>query len=106
VIAVPLSRLKPRQGRYARLWVAVVIYLVYSNLITLGRSWIEHGTVPASIGLWWTHGAVIAAAALLVLGPRWLARLRHRDTRDADELGAGASTPGPGSTEAPDRGPA
>ncbi|MGH8217409.1 MAG: LPS export ABC transporter permease LptF [Steroidobacteraceae bacterium] len=79
VIAVPLSRLKPRQGRYARLWVAVVLYLVYSNLVTLGRSWIEHGTVPASIGLWWTHLVLIGAAALVVLGPRVLARLRHRD---------------------------
>ncbi|HXS26252.1 MAG TPA: LptF/LptG family permease, partial [Steroidobacteraceae bacterium] len=79
VIAVPLSRLKPRQGRYARLWVAVVLYLVYSNLIALGRSWIEHGTMPASIGLWWTHAAVIAAAAVFVLAPRGLAHLRHRD---------------------------
>jgi lipopolysaccharide export system permease protein len=106
VIAVPLSRLKPRQGRYARLWVAVVIYLVYSNLITLGRSWIEHGTAPASIGLWWTHAVVIAAAALLVLGPGWLARIRHRDARDADERDAAASAPGSGTAEAPGRGPA
>jgi len=105
VIAVPLSRLRPRQGRYARLWVAVVIYLVYSNLITLGRSWIEHGTMPASVGLWWTHAAVIAAAALLVLGPGWLARLRHRDTRHADELVAD-SAPGGGTAEAPGRGSA
>ena len=79
VIAVPLSRLRPRQGRYARLWVAVVLYLVYSNLIALGRSWIEHGTMPASIGLWWTHAAVIAAAAVFVLAPRGLAHLRHHD---------------------------
>lgn len=79
LIAVPLSRLKPRQGRYARLWVAVVLYLAYSNLITLGRSWIEHGTAPASLGLWWTHAAIVGCAALVVLGPGWLARLRHRD---------------------------
>jgi lipopolysaccharide export system permease protein len=79
LVAVPLSRLRPRQGRYARLWVAVVLYLLYSNLVALGRSWIEHGTVPAALGLWWTHAVVIAAAALIVLGPGWLARWRHRD---------------------------
>jgi lipopolysaccharide export system permease protein len=106
VIAVPLSRLKPRQGRYARLWIALVIYLVYSNLITLGRNWIEHGTMPASIGLWWTHAAVIVAAALVVLGPGWLARLRHRDRRDAGEHEAAAQTPGSGTTEVAGRGPA
>ncbi len=79
IVAVPLSRLKPRQGRYARLWVAVVLYLLYSNLVALGRSWIEHGTAPASLGLWWTHAAVIGVAAVVVLGPGWLARVRHRD---------------------------
>jgi len=85
VIAVPLSRLKPRQGRYARLWLAVVLYLAYSNLVALGRSWIEHGTAPAWIGLWWTHAAVIAAAVVVVLGPRLLTRLRHRDTAGRSE---------------------
>lgn len=79
VVAVPLSRLKPRQGRYARLWVAVVLYLLYSNLLTLGRGWIERGEVPPALGLWWTHAAVIGAAALFVRGPGWLARARHRD---------------------------
>ena len=85
VIAVPLSRLRPRQGRYARLWLAVVLYLIYSNLVALGRSWIEHGTLPAWLGLWWTHAAVIAAAALALLVPRWLTRLRHRDVRHGTE---------------------
>ncbi len=83
LIAVPLSRLNPRQGRYARVWLAAIVYLVYSNLIALGRSWIEHGTVRASFGLWWTHAAVIAAVLLVVSAPRWIARLRHRDSRVA-----------------------
>ncbi|HET7755765.1 MAG TPA: LPS export ABC transporter permease LptF, partial [Steroidobacteraceae bacterium] len=29
LLAVPLARLKPRQGRYARVWLAVVIYFIY-----------------------------------------------------------------------------
>lgn len=90
LVAVPLGRLRPRQGRYARLWVAVVLYLVYSNLMALGRSWIEHGSLPASFGLWWTHAAVIGAAALIALGPGWLARLRHRDPPGLSEQGAPA----------------
>jgi len=91
LVAVPLSRLKPRQGRYARLWVAVVLYLVYSNLVALGRSWIEHGTAPPSAGLWWTHAVVIGAAAVVVVGPGWLARLKHRDAPGFDERGATAA---------------
>jgi lipopolysaccharide export system permease protein len=79
LLAVPLSRLNPRQGRYARVWLAVLLYLGYSNLVTLGRSWIERGTLPASYGLWWTHAAIIAAALLTVGTPSMLARVRHRE---------------------------
>lgn len=79
LLAVPLSRLNPRQGRYARVWLAVLLYLVYSNLVTLGRSWIERGTLPASYGLWWTHAVIIAAALLTVGTPSVLARIRHRE---------------------------
>ena len=80
LVAVPLSRLSPRQGRYARVWLAGIVYLVYSNLIALGRSWIEHGTLSPAFGLWWTHAVIILAVLLIVGGPRWIARLRHRDS--------------------------
>jgi lipopolysaccharide export system permease protein len=78
LIAVPLSRLNPRQGRYARVWLAAVLYLVYSNLVALGRSWLERGTAPEWLGLWWTHAVIIAAVVVVVGAPRWVARLRHR----------------------------
>jgi lipopolysaccharide export system permease protein len=78
LIAVPLSRLNPRQGRYARVWLAAILYLAYSNLIALGRGWVERGTLPESFGLWWTHAVIILAAVLVILAPRWIARARHR----------------------------
>jgi lipopolysaccharide export system permease protein len=78
LLAVPLSRLNPRQGRYARVWLAVVIYFVYSNLISAGKVWIARGTLPESVGLWWTHAAVILLASAVVFGPRLAARLTHR----------------------------
>jgi len=78
LLAVPLSRLKPRQGRYARVWLAVVIFFVYYNLAATGRTWIARGTVSPVVGLWWTH-AVVALLALLVLaGPAVVNRLRYR----------------------------
>jgi lipopolysaccharide export system permease protein len=80
LLAVPLSRLNPRQGRYARVWLAVVVYFVYSNLISAGKVWIAHGTVPESIGLWWTHAAVILLTLAVVFGPPLLARVRHRSS--------------------------
>ncbi len=78
LLAVPLSRLNPRQGRYARVGLAVVIYFVYSNLISAGKVWIARGTVPEAVGLWWVHAIVVALALAVIFGPRSLAKVRHR----------------------------
>jgi lipopolysaccharide export system permease protein len=78
LLAVPLSRLRPRQGRYARVWLAAVIWLIYSNLLTAGQAWIGRGTIPAALGLWWVHAAVIALALAVIFAPRLAQRLRYR----------------------------
>jgi lipopolysaccharide export system permease protein len=78
LVAVPLSRLRPRQGRYAKVWLALMVYFVYSNLIAAGKVWLAHGKTPESFGLWWTHVAVVLLAILFFQGPRFLANLRLR----------------------------
>ena len=78
LIAVPLARLKPRQGRYARVWLAVLIYLLYSNLISVGKVWLARGTAPQWLGLWWTHVAVVLLALLVIAGPGIVGRVRYR----------------------------
>ena len=81
VVAVPLARLKPRQGRYARVWLALLVYLVYYNLISLGQAWIAHGAIPAALGLWWTHVVVVLLTLAVVFGPQAAQRLRYRTAR-------------------------
>jgi lipopolysaccharide export system permease protein len=78
LIAVPLSRLKPRQGRYARVWIAVVIFFFYYNIAAAGKTWLARGTLPQALGLWWTHAAVALLALAVILGPRLMQRLRYR----------------------------
>jgi lipopolysaccharide export system permease protein len=78
LLAVPLARLRPRQGRYARVWVAVVIFFLYVNLISVGKVWIARGSVPEFLGLWWTHAAVVLIALAVIVGPGLLNRLRYR----------------------------
>jgi lipopolysaccharide export system permease protein len=78
LLAVPLSRLRPRQGRFARLWLAVLIYFFYANLLTAGKVWIERERIPESLGLWWVHVLVILVALVVITLPGWLARLRHK----------------------------
>ncbi|MEN9705569.1 MAG: hypothetical protein RLZZ393_1448 [Pseudomonadota bacterium] len=77
VLAVPLSRLRPRQGRYARVVWVVLLYAIYANLLISGRTLIEKGSVPAWLGLWWVH-VVMVLLGLGILGlPRALERLRR-----------------------------
>ena len=78
LIAVPLARLRPRQGRYARVWVALLIFLFYSQLISVGKVMIGRGTLPAFLGLWWTHAVVVGLALLVIFGPTFTNRLRYR----------------------------
>ena len=78
LLAVPLARLRPRQGRYSRVWLAVVIYFLYQNLITVGKVWISRGAVPEVVGLWWTHAAVIVLALIVTSGPTIANRIRYK----------------------------
>ncbi|MCK8516105.1 LPS export ABC transporter permease LptF [Methylonatrum kenyense] len=54
-IAIPLSRGSPRDGRYGRLLLAVLIYAVYSNGLTVTQGWLEDGALPRQAGLWPAH---------------------------------------------------
>ncbi len=78
LIAVPLARLRPRQGRYARVWVALLIFLLYSQLISVGKVMLGRGSLPAFLGLWWTHAIVVGLALLVIVGPALAHRLRYR----------------------------
>jgi lipopolysaccharide export system permease protein len=80
-IAVPLSELRPREGRYARVAGGILIYFVYSNFLSGGKVWIARGTMPSWLGLWWVHAVVVALAVLLIYGPRWIARARYKPLR-------------------------
>jgi len=82
-LAVPLSRLRPRQGRYARVGLAILIYFVYSNLLSAAKVWVARGALPAEIGLWWVHLLLIAVALLVIYRrPLWL-RLRRPSPQPA-----------------------
>ena len=75
LLAVPLSRTNPRQGRYAKLFVASLVYFIYSNLMGVGRTWIEREVMVQAAGLWWTHGCVLLLTAILLYkqyGVGWL----------------------------------
>jgi lipopolysaccharide export system permease protein len=67
LIAVPLSRAPPRQGRYNNLIVGILIYIIYANLLGASKVWVEQETVPAWLGMWWVHLVFIIFAVVLLM---------------------------------------
>jgi lipopolysaccharide export system permease protein len=67
LVAVPLSRLRPRQGRYARVGFAIIVYFVYSNLLSASKVWVEKGTLSPAIGVWWVHLLLLAFGLYLIV---------------------------------------
>lgn len=64
-LAFPLSHIHPREGRYARLLPAILIYLFYINFLLVGKSALATGKVPEILGLWWVHAIFLLFAAFL-----------------------------------------
>ena len=66
IFAVPLSRSQPRAGRYGRLAIGLLVFIIYFNLLSAAKAWVENGDVEPAIGLWWVHGLFLLAALLLL----------------------------------------
>jgi len=54
-MALPLSHTDPRSGRYGKLALALVLYLIYSNFLGVAQTWIIQERVPFWVGIWWVH---------------------------------------------------
>lgn len=77
LLAVPLAHAKPRQGRYAQLVVALLVYMLYSNLLTAGRMWVEESGISPLLGIWSIHfGFFVIIAWAIARREGWLRRRR------------------------------
>lgn len=73
IIAIPLAKVQPRQGRYAKFLPAVLIYMVYYNLLTVVRRFIANGQIPIFPGIWAVHLVFMVFGMILLLhvSGRW-----------------------------------
>lgn len=68
LLAIPLARVSPRQGRFARFLPGVLLYLTYLGLLLLSRTAVAKEKLSQVIGLWWVHLLFFVIAALLFSG--------------------------------------
>lgn len=86
VLAVLLSRTSPRQGRFAKLFIAVLVFITYYNALGVAQSWVVRGEVSIQVGIWWVHVCllmIMATIAIKYWGWRPFSLLKH--ARNSEE---------------------
>ena len=77
LLAIPLGYVNPRAGRSLNLILAIVLYMLYNNMISVTNAWVSQGKLSPSIGLWGIHAVMIALTALMFYRRMTLFSLRR-----------------------------
>ncbi|MDJ0880434.1 MAG: LPS export ABC transporter permease LptF [Gammaproteobacteria bacterium] len=67
LLAVPLSYIAPRQGRYGKIGLSLLVFIIYLNLLGLTKSALEEGQLPLWLNFWWVHVIFMSLTILLML---------------------------------------
>jgi lipopolysaccharide export system permease protein len=87
LMAVPLARVNPRQGRFLKLLPAILLYMAYLTILIAARGALEKGKIPHALGLWWVHALFLAIGlGLLYWEPL---RLKLASRRSVSEVAHG-----------------
>lgn len=66
LLGIPLSKSSPRQGKFARIGAAIIIFAVYFQVFVVARTWVDDAVVPPVPGIWWVP-ALLAGVTLVLL---------------------------------------
>ncbi len=78
LLAIPLSRSRPRQGRFAKIAVAILVFALYYNLVSVARTWVDQGRIPEFPGMWVAHIVPALLLAFLIMQPYMKYRARRK----------------------------
>ncbi|MFO7649361.1 LPS export ABC transporter permease LptF [Halomonas sp. 3H] len=67
LLAMPLSRVNPRQGRFAKLLPAIFLHVAYLSLLLAALDAIGRGSLPAVIGMWPIHAGFLALGLVMMV---------------------------------------
>jgi len=86
LIAFPLSKINPRQGRFARILPAIILYLSYVVLLSSARSAIEKGDLNPYPGIGLVHLLYLGIGLALYFNPTIKLLARRPKPRPASDL--------------------
>ena len=65
LLAIPLSFVNPRAGRSVNLLFALLLYIMYSNLLSVSQARVAQGKLAFGIGWWLVHAIMLAVLVAL-----------------------------------------
>jgi lipopolysaccharide export system permease protein len=65
LLAIPLSYVNPRAGRSANMLIAILVYAIYSNKISVSQAWVAQGKLSFGVGVWLAHAVMLVPLLLL-----------------------------------------
>ena len=65
ILAIPLAFVNPRAGRANNLVLALLTYMIYSNLLSVSQAWVAQGKIGFGTGVWAVHVAMFALLIIL-----------------------------------------
>lgn len=77
LMAIPLGYVNPRAGRSLNLILAIVLYMLYSNMISVTNTWVGQGKLSPGIGLWGIHAVMLTGVVLMFYRRMTLFSLRR-----------------------------
>lgn len=66
LLAIPLSHVNPRQGRFYKMVPALLLYIGYVGGLIVARKWIEDEKLIPEIGMWPVHLLFLGVALTLI----------------------------------------
>jgi lipopolysaccharide export system permease protein len=76
LMAIPMSFVNPRAGRSVNLMIALLTYVVYSNLLSVSVARVAQGKLDFAVGAWAVHAAMVLLLVVLFAQRMQLIRLR------------------------------
>lgn len=67
MLAVPLSYFNPRSGKSAPLILAILLFVIYMNAVSLAQNYVQSGKLPPLLALLAPHTAILVLALALLL---------------------------------------
>ncbi len=65
LLAIPMSFVNPRAGRSLNLMLAALLYMLYSNMLSIIQAWVAQEKIGSLLGMWAVHLTMLALTVAL-----------------------------------------